>query len=404
MPNLHNSIWWGSPKKFSTQIAERKITWLELFYDLVYVIVISKVTHYLAGHATLTGLIDYTCIFAMTFWGWFNGSQYYDLHGSPGVRTCFMMLWQMMAAGALAVTLDSPDENLLYRTTFALLFLQIYITYLWWSVGIYDKEHRRMNRPYTLLYLTAFGLLILSLFIPVPYKRGIFWIGLFLNYLPFTLSALRLRKSDRDMDFSASMTERLGLLTIILLGEAILGVINSVSHLETLNLQIWMCFGMGIVIVFALFWIFFAVIADKECKKGMWVGNMMTLSYIPMLASLGLVGATFPALMKTVEMEPAPVTPLQLLYGASIAVFLCCVTSISSFLVYMEDHEKQKKRFQQFLVAMGLVNLLLLFLLTVVTLIYYLICVFITLLLVVIGLIRSWFKTELRQRAGTDNY
>src|SRR5687768_1331752 len=87
------NIWWGPPRKFDPRIAERKISWLELFYDLVYVIAIARITHHLAEHPSWHGLADYAYLFIMIFWGWINGSLYHDLHGSPGIRTRFMTLW-----------------------------------------------------------------------------------------------------------------------------------------------------------------------------------------------------------------------------------------------------------------------------------------------------------------------
>ena len=83
MPEKKHNIWWGPPKKFSLQIEQRKITWLELFYDLVYAIVISRITQYLALHQNINGLIDYAYLFGIAYWGWYNGSQYHDLHGHP---------------------------------------------------------------------------------------------------------------------------------------------------------------------------------------------------------------------------------------------------------------------------------------------------------------------------------
>src|SRR6188472_4397035 len=116
------NIWWGPPRKFAYHIEERKISWLELFYDLVYVIVISRATHLLAGHTDWDGLSKFIYLFLMIFWGWANGSQYHDLHGSPGIRTRFMTLWQMMAVAILAVGLNSQDEHLFFiRTTIALV-------------------------------------------------------------------------------------------------------------------------------------------------------------------------------------------------------------------------------------------------------------------------------------------
>jgi low temperature requirement protein LtrA len=96
------NIWWGPPRKFTIQQSERKISWLELFYDLVYVIVIARITHILAAHTDWRGLNDFFYLFLMAFWGWANGSQYHELHGSPGIRTRFMTLWQMMAVAYIS--------------------------------------------------------------------------------------------------------------------------------------------------------------------------------------------------------------------------------------------------------------------------------------------------------------
>jgi low temperature requirement protein LtrA len=392
------NIWWGPPKKFSTRVAERKISWLELFYDLVYVIVISKATHYVAEHPSWAGLLDYAYMFAMIFWGWYNGSMHHDLHGTPGIRTRFMTLWQMMAVGALAITLDSPPESILNRTTLAIMFLQLFITYLWWSVGIYDREHRKLNRPYTYWFLTAFALLIITFWVPFPYKRIVFVIALILNYLPYILTARRMKKNKIDFTLSSNMTERLGLFTIIIFGEAILGVINSVSHLHELNFHIWLCFGFGMLIVFSLWWIFFSTIADRECKKGMLAGNIISFIYIPMLASLGMVGASFPTLMENMAAkENCFSSPLQIVFGTSIVVFLCCISIISLFLIHPTELENSKKFVQRLLIIVGVINLLLMFLFPILPIFFYLLCVFVSLLVVIIVMTRSWFRIELRK-------
>jgi len=398
MSKQHYNIWWGPPKKFSTHIAERKISWLELFYDLVYVIVISKITHYLAEHPGTSGILDYGYLFAMTFWGWYNGSMHHDLHGSPGIRTRFMTLWQMMAVGALAVTLDSPPESILNRTTIAIMFLQLFITYLWWSVGIYDKQHRKFNLPYTFWFLTAFVLLIITFWVPFPYKRIIFWVALVINYLPFALTARRLEKDNTDYTLSSNMSERLGLFTIIIFGEAILGVINSVSHSAVLDIYIGLYFGLGILIIFALWWIFFSTIADRECKKGMWAGNAISILYLPTLASLSMIGAAFPALMENITTrENCFSNPLQFIFGTSISLFLCCVTAISRFLIYPPEYEKSKKMVQLFLILIGAINLLLMFLFPVLPILFYLLCVFISLMVVIVLITSNWFRIELNR-------
>jgi low temperature requirement protein LtrA len=95
-----SATWWGPPKKFDPNFQERRISWLELFYDLVYVIAISRITHHLAMHINFEGFLQYACLFILIFWGWLNGSLYYDIHGSEGLRTRLMTLWQVMIIAA----------------------------------------------------------------------------------------------------------------------------------------------------------------------------------------------------------------------------------------------------------------------------------------------------------------
>lgn len=389
------NIWWGPPKKYATNVADRKISWLELFYDLVYVIVISRVTHYLAANPNVIGLLDYSYMFAMAFWSWSNGSVYYDVHGSPGIRTRFMTLWQMMAVGALAATFDSPPELFIFRATIALMCLQLFIAYLWWSVGLYDAEHRKIDRPFTICYLVALAVLALSLAVPMPYKRIVFWFALLLNYLPLVLMAIAMRRRKEEFSISSSMAERLGLLAIIVFGEAILGVVNSVSHLAAGHIVAWLCFGLGILIVFALWWIFFSVVADRQTKKTTWAGLLLLATYIPTLASLGLAGATFPALIRHFLTDGnSQTSPLQTLFGVSVASFLVCMSGLGGFLVYPAGYEV-KSFVQLLLIGTAAINLLLILLLPLLQVFLYLLLVFTSLLAVVVILTRAWYKVEM---------
>ncbi|MEP6647307.1 MAG: low temperature requirement protein A [Saprospiraceae bacterium] len=397
MSQKNANIWWGPPRKFSTTFEERKISWLELFYDLVYVIVISKTTHQLAQHPGWDGLQNYLYVFSMIYWGWLNGSLYHDLHGSPGIRTRFMTLWQMVAVAALAVTLESPSEILLFRGTIALAVLQIFITYLWWSVGIYDKNHRKLNLPYTICYLLAFGTLLSTLVVPQQFQRLLFWLALILNYLPPFLGVRRFRKGHDDFSLSSSMMERMGLITIIVFGEAILGVISGASGLMSMNGTTWINFGLGILIVFLMWWIFFALIADRECKKGFLSGQGMLILFIPVLASLGLTGASFPGLMMGSSGADSNYLFVErILFGAGIAIFLWSITMISVFLEYPEEYTLAKKQLQPMLIITGIAMGLLTWLLRYFPLMDYLIIILIILFAIVFVITKRWFVVQLR--------
>jgi len=398
MQKRHNNIWWGPPRKFSTQSEERKISWLELFFDLVYAIVISRTTHWLAVNNTPGGILDYAYLIVIVFWGWYNGSQYYDMHGTPGIRTRLMTLWQMVAVAALAVTLYNPSDKAVGGATIAIAILQFFITYLWWSVGIYDKKHRRYNMPYTICYLAAFALIVITLFIPQPYKRILFWITLVLNFVPPFISSRILKEHSSDFSLSTSMIERLGLFTIIVFGEAILGVINGMNNVTDLNTTAWLCFGLGILVVFSLWWIFFSLIADRNSQRGLVKGTVISMIYIVTLASLGMIGASFPGLMN--DLKPGAndvLSASRLIFSISIALFLFSIVMLSRHLVYPNEYQSRKRPIQLLLLSAGLVCLAVTILMPALSLILYLLCIFLLLVFIIVIITRSWFRIELKR-------
>lgn len=393
------NIWWGPPKKFTTAVTERKISWLELFYDLVYVIAISRITHHLASHPGTGSIINYIYEFAIIFWGWMNGSFYHDLHGTPGIRTRFMTLWQMMAVAALCVALNSPDESVVERTTICLAVMQLFITYLWWSVGIYDKNHRRLNIPYTICFLCSFSLLVISLFIPGPLKNILFWLVLFFNYLPPFLLNRKLVYEHADFNLSPSMVERMGLLTIIVFGENMIGVISGIDSFKELNVYIWVCFGLGIMIVFALWWIFFALVADRECKHGFLKGQLFIFLYIPTLASLGMVGASFSVVLAGIGMPADHNTELAgQIFTTGLGIFMLSVTGLTRMLHYTVDYDRLRKKYEKLMISCGILLLALTALFNKISLAFLLTIVLIILLTVVVMMTRTWTRVQLLNR------
>lgn len=343
---ITNSEWWGAPKKFNTEDYERRITWLELFYDLVYVLVIAKLTHNLSHDLSWHGLIDYCFFFTMVFWSWLNGSLYHDLHGAEGLRTRLMTLWQILIAAALIITLGNHSETFLRNNILCLIIMQVFITYQWWSIGIYDPLHRRLNRPYTIFFLISLSLLFAGLFIPSPLNYLFLFTALILNLAPPFLLSFIVKRESMNLQISRSMTERLGQVTIILFGEVIAGVINGAGSEPNFSLKYWLNFVLAIAIVFALWWLFFTLVSDRKCKRGFLQSSTLELIYVPTLIALGLLGLGFYLLFTRFYSAGESVIAPQIIIGGAIALFFFCIFLISYLLEYPEQYQNLKKRVQ----------------------------------------------------------
>ncbi|MBK8556695.1 MAG: low temperature requirement protein A [Lewinellaceae bacterium] len=390
----HTDLWWGPPKKFTLEQEERKISWLELFYDLVYVIAISRINHHLSVHPDVAGLLDYMYFFAVVYWGWLNGSLHHDLHGTSGLRTSLMTLWQMLIVAALVVTADNTHERFTHHITIALMVMQLYITYLWWSVGIYDKVHRKMSRPYTVAYLSAFLLMLATLFLEGPYVQLLFYAALLLNYLPPFFASLTRKQIAGEFRLSSSMSERMGLFTIIVFGEAILGVVNGAGSLHELSPEMWLHFGLSILIVFALWWLFFTLVADRTCKKGLLSGSLMQVLYIPTLMGLGMLGITFDRLFESVSTHESLA---KMGFGVSLCVFLTGINALIVFLEYPEAYVQLKASVQRILLVATAAILVVALCFNGYPIIVYLSILLAILLLTILALNIRWLSLRIKQ-------
>ncbi len=395
--SLSSKRWWGAPKKFSTENQDRKISWLELFYDLVYVIAISTITHYVAQQLNLNALLDYFYLFVIIFWGWLNGSLYYDLHGNEGLRTKLMTLWQMLIIAALVITLHSPASHLLFNATIVLLIMQLYITYLWFSVGFYDKVHRRLNRPYTFFYLLSFALIFSTLFLHQPYIRIVFYLTLLFNYVPPFVSYYLLKRRGMELTLSSSMTERLGLFTIIIFGEVVLNVTNGVIAVERVTPVVWLQFALAMGIVFSLWWLFFTMISDRKCKPGLVNSSLFQMLFIPTLIGLGLLAAAFSHLFSGAHVAEDQSPVIKTIFGISIALFMLGIWAMMSIIDYPEIFHDFKRPARNAFIITAILIALFTSLPINIQLVYFLITVLVILICLIVYLNGIWFRMMKQQ-------
>ena len=102
-PGRFKRWFWRPPRAHGEVIADRQVSVLELFYDLVYVAVIGQAAHHLAEHVTVRGLAEFAVVFALIWIAWINGSLYLELHGREDGRTRSIVFAQMGILVLLAV-------------------------------------------------------------------------------------------------------------------------------------------------------------------------------------------------------------------------------------------------------------------------------------------------------------
>ena len=395
MHNTKINLWWGPPKNFSERKHERKISWLELFYDLVYVAAIGQLTHHIADHPSWQAIGFSFLLFSLVFWSWVNGSQYYDLHGNDGIRTRLFTFYQMLAVAAVAVTIQDAFEG--HHQAFAIAFavIQSLITYLWWSVGLYDRSHRVFNKFYTVNYLVAFILLIVSVFTSYNVAIILWTIVLLLNLTPPLTGARTivrvLKERGEVFTASAAIVERFGLFTIIVLAESILGIVSGIAQVKDKHPAAWIAFILCVLIAFLLWSIYFDMTSEQETKKGYNYLQWLIFLHFPLLASLSIAGACIKLLLVNINASHPAV---EWIFSTALAVILFTTVGIASIMKEEKEDRSYIRPVSRLLIITGIIMLLIpLFGYSLNTLAFLSLVAFILFIPVFIG-IRSWVRSK----------
>ncbi len=356
--------WWQPPRKASDRELDRSVTFLELFYDLIYVALIAQLAHALAEHVTVAGVLNFAFLFIIVWWAWFNGSTYHDIHGNNDIRTRVFTFLQMFTVAFMAVFAHNALGEGSVGFALSYTAFQLILTYLWWRTGVHDPNHRPLSRPYSFAFLVTTLLFTVSVLVPAPYRFYLWGIAVLISLiLPFN-TFLQGRKDtliqeevDRILDVSPSLVERFGLLTIIVLGEVVVGTVNGVAEHDHLTWTVGITAVLGMLIAIGLWWVYFDFVSHRKPQVTMSKVGQWFYLHLPMTAGIAAVGA---AVFNIIEhgAEPMEASVRWLLVASVSLVFACVALLMQSLQLPQEQVSLYRRGGMITLVASALILLL----------------------------------------------
>src|SRR5919202_1348369 len=83
---------------------ERRATWLELFFDLVFVVAVAQASYILLDELTVSRLFAYLGVFVPIWWAWMGFTFYANRFDTDDLPYRLLILIAMLAIAALAVS------------------------------------------------------------------------------------------------------------------------------------------------------------------------------------------------------------------------------------------------------------------------------------------------------------
>lgn len=388
--------WWQPPRHIADRPEHRQVSFLELFYDLVYVVLIAELTHALSTHVDLDHMLEYVFLFLMVWWAWFNGTVYHELHGNDDIRTRVFTFLQMFCVAGMAVFAHNAfgDGSVGFGLSYAAF--QLILTYLWWRTGVHDPNHRPLSGPYTVAFLVTTAFFVISAFIPTPWRHYLWAVALLMSLMlplfTFTLGKNR-PEIQKQIDLSTvatpSLVERFGLFSIIVLGEVVVGVVQGVAGHHDLTWMVGLTGVMGMAIAIGLWWVYFDYVSHRKPRQGAFTLSIWMYTHLPVTIGMAATGA---AVLNVIEHsgDALPSEVRWLLVGAiSMVLFSIAV------LIHMLDIQPVFEQiFRVGRLTLSIVAVLILLLgLTGLQIIPLLVVIIVLLMTpVVVGLL-AWIKT-----------
>ncbi|MFE3325461.1 low temperature requirement protein A [Streptomyces sp. NPDC059176] len=236
----------------SERAEHRRVRWLELFFDLVFVAFAAQLSHSLHGDPSPQDFAVFLALYFPPWWMWINFTVSANLFEDDSARRRLLMLSAMacLALMAAAVPEATGDRGPAYALGYA--GTRLVLLGLWWPATRFP-EPLRVPKWRPLSYSLASGVLwAVSAFVPAP-ARYVMWALLIVAEMVLLLSA-RGRGIPGQLH-TGHLVERVGLFVIIVLGESVLALITSADH--TWTTEAGVVAVLGFVLLAALWWSYF---------------------------------------------------------------------------------------------------------------------------------------------------
>lgn len=316
--------WLQPPRlRIGEESEERHATWLELFYDLVFVVAVSQLAHNLNDDVSLSGFCGFVVLFIPVWWSWIGTTLYANRFDTDDIVHRILTGMQMLAIAALAVNVhhglseNAPGFAFAYAAGRALLVLE-YI-----RAGKHVTTARSLTNYYARGFAVAALLWLISAFVAPPMRFGLWALGLFVDFAtPLTARQLMTGL----LPHASHLPERFGLFTIIVLGEAMIAVVQGVSQQEW-DIGSAIAAVFGLVIAFSLWWIYFDNIGVSAVQRARTEGRIAVLNiwlytHLPLVIGIAATGVGVEQVLLTEANVALPTAQRWLLCGAVALCFL----------------------------------------------------------------------------------
>ncbi len=246
----------------------RHATWLELFFDLIFVVALGKVSHLLAHthnrQLDSDTFLTFTILFFPFWWIWVLHTSFSNRFDNDNRFQRVFTLLLMFVLILLSTTIDSGIENnyklfLLFYATAKIITGGLYVT------DIQKIENQSISRR--IIWALVFGTFIAISGIFFNYQIAAILLIISIIFEIIIIQTTHNSNTSTKPVDKEHLVERIGLLAIVLLGESIISLSSGLTKVDWTFLTTTTGI-VGFLIIAMIWWIYFGSLdLLSESKK-----------------------------------------------------------------------------------------------------------------------------------------
>ena len=301
---------------------EEGSTWLQLFFDLVYVAILVELGNRLSHDLDIQGVVTFAILFIPIWWSWLEFVDYGRRYPVDDIGQRILTIIYVAAMLLLAFEIHSLTET--GMTTFLVTygFAKFVLALMYSRAWLYYPTYRQQTRNRATAFVLA-GIIWIAIAFVAPSNLWLWVVPIILGALIPFFSRLVHRISYRSELPSPPIKyhftlNRFGELTIIVLGEFFIKLVISSAGRE-LTITNYLI-GAGLLgISVSLWWLYFDHLEHTNLAKAGIRMRFWTYSHYPFLTAItlyGVVGNKIFAVTPHVPLDDAK----RLLFTTALAI------------------------------------------------------------------------------------
>lgn len=334
---------------------EKRASWLELIYDLVFAASFIQLGRGLSQDFSLESLFSFSIVFSALWFSWTGFTFYSNRFNVDDFAHRVLVFAQMLAISAMTafasrITLGDPKY---FSLSYAVAQLIVAIMYARsWKQSTHG---RGFSRYWGSIFFFGACTWALAAFTPQNVSLALWALGL-LAFIgsPFSRHSRELaRRAPYDL---AHLANRYGLLTIIVLGEAFMQVMSGVMDAGQ-GPRVVLQVGFTLVIAVSLWWIYFDDIGGSQIKNSKFAFNFWLYGHIPLHGSIVALGVGLLHVVSRDLSDPVD-GPTRWLLCSSLALAFASVALLDWATVRSQAEMSERVRRDARLASAALILLL----------------------------------------------